>query len=87
MGGIPFFLGQPSRPRWPWFTEEHIFWCDRLEDYPGALERALDSDLHGMRLRLKEHALKWHTTEQRARQFLRMVAEDAFHGAPGPWRW
>jgi hypothetical protein len=88
LGGIQIFVQQSCRPRWPWFTGEHCFWCDRPEDLPAVIDRALEhTDLDAMRLRLKEHALKWHTTEQRARQFLRMVEEDAYHGAPGPWRW
>jgi hypothetical protein len=51
------------------------------------IEKALDSDLAYRRLCLKEHALKFHTTEHRAWQFLMMLAKDAWRGAPGPWRW
>lgn len=87
LGGVPIFVDQQCRPRWPWFTGEHCFWCDRPDQLPAVIERALDSDLDAMRLRLKAHALAWHTTEQRARQFLRMVEEDAWLGALGPWRW
>lgn len=86
-GGIPLFLEQQCRPRWPWFTGEHCFWCDRVEELAGAIEKALDSDLQARRLRLREHVLKYHTTEQRARQFLLMVEKDAWRGTPGPWSW
>jgi hypothetical protein len=88
LGGIPVFVQQSCRPRWPWFTPEHMIWVDRPESLPAAIEKALEeTDLAAMRLRLKAHALEHHTTEARARQFLRMVEEDAYHGAPGPWRW
>ncbi len=86
-GGIPLFVGQQCRPRWPWFTGEHAFWCDRPEDLPAVIEQALDSDLEGMRHRLKAHALEFHTARARAQQFLQMVEADAWRGAPGPWRW
>jgi hypothetical protein len=87
LGGIPLFVQQSCRPRWPWFTDEHCFWCDRPENLPAVIEKALDSDLNAMRLRLKEHVLKWHTSKERARQFLQMIETDAWRGAPGPWRW
>jgi hypothetical protein len=87
LGGIPLFVQQSCRPRWPWFTAEHCFWCDRPEDLPGAIDRAMDMDLDAMRLRLKAHTLEWHTTEKRAKQFLQMIEADAWRGAPGPWRW
>jgi hypothetical protein len=87
LGGIPIFVQQACRPRWPWFTDEHCFWCDRPEDLPAAIERAMDSDLDAMRLRLKDHVLAQHTTKERARQFLQMIEADAWRGAPGPWRW
>jgi hypothetical protein len=88
LGGIPLFVGQSCRPRWPWFSGEHCFWCDRTEQLPATIELALDSDLDAMRLRLREHCLKWHTTEKRAGQFLQMIEADAWRsGAPGPWRW
>lgn len=87
LGAIPLFVKQACRPRWPWYTGEHCFWCDRIEDLPATIEKALDSDLDTSRFLLKQHTLRWHTTEQRARQFLQMVQEEAWLGAPGPWRW
>lgn len=87
MGGVPLFVGQPCRPRWPWFTRDHVFWADAVADAPRVIEEALGSDLDALRLRLKEEALKNHTSRARAAQFVRMVEEDAWRGAPGPWRW
>lgn len=87
LGGIPLFVGQSCRVRWPWFTAEHCFWCDRPEDLPGVAEKALDSDLDAMRLRLKDHALEHHTARARARMFLELVQADAWRNPAGPWRW
>ncbi len=87
LGGISLFVEQSCRPRWPWFTGEHCFWCASTHDLPSAIDRAMGSDLDAMRLRLKAHVLEWHTTEKRAGQFLHMIEEDAWRGAPGPWRW
>jgi hypothetical protein len=87
MGGIPLFLEQSCRPRWPWFGGEHVFTCGSTHDLSLKIEECLAADIPAMRLRLREYALKWHTTEQRAKQFLEMVQADAWKGAPGPWRW
>ncbi len=87
MGGIPVLCGQPCRPHWPWFGPGEIFECQWVEDLPSRILHALDNcDLHAMRLKLKANALENHTTEARARQFLRMVEEDAWR-TDGPWRW
>lgn len=88
LGGIPLFVGQTCRVRWPWLDGSHCLWSTMPEVLPTVIDNALDYvDLGAMRLRLKDHVLKWHTSKERARQFLQMVEADAWRGAPGPWRW
>jgi hypothetical protein len=88
-GAIPVFVSQPCRVRWPWFVVgEHVFWSNGRDNLPACLDHALKQDLPGMRQRLQEHAIREHTTEARAKQFLDLIEEDAWRRWHiQPWCW
>jgi hypothetical protein len=86
-GSIPVFCAMPSRiheahhpsgASLHWFSHDEIFWVPTVEELPEALDNALDADLTAMRQRLKVRALRDHTSEARAKQFLAMIECDAW---------
>ncbi len=69
VGAIPIFVNHSPVRREPWFEPDMVYEC-RIEDLARTIDEAMASDLAARRQRLREHCLKHHTTEARARQFL-----------------
>lgn len=71
-GAIPVFVGHPPRRREPWFSGDEVYSCDRPDELPGLLERALADDLDERRRRVQHNSLLAHTTRARAQRLLNL---------------